>query len=43
MSCYAIRKNNWISIMSEFPELNRVIRLKVFDFYFNNIFRPLSR
>ena len=29
--------------MAEFPEISRVIKLKTFDFYFNNIFRPLTR
>lgn len=43
MHCYAIKKANWNEIMQEFPDIYRLIRLKIFDFYFNKMYRPLLR
>mmetsp|Transcript_34063 Transcript_34063/g.52344 ORF Transcript_34063/g.52344 Transcript_34063/m.52344 type:complete len:160 (+) Transcript_34063:492-971(+) len=43
MECYSIRKPNWRSIMEEYPAFQRMIRQKVFTFYFGQIYQPLMK
>lgn len=43
MTCYSIRRHNWKDIMEEFPELFRIVKLKCFNFYFNQIYRPMMK
>lgn len=43
MTCYALRKENWHRIMNEYPDLYRIVKQKNFNFYFNEIYRPLIK
>ena len=39
----SIRKENFISIMKEFPEFKHQIKSKVWTFYSQEIYRPLNK
>ena len=41
--CYSIRKQNWNTLMQEFPDYRPSIRSKFFNFYYQQIFKPLTR
>lgn len=43
VKCYAIRKEKWFKIMLDFPDMYRIVKQKCFNFYFNQIFRPLIK
>lgn len=43
LDCYAIRRQEWHDIMQEFPELFRVVKHKCFEFYFNQVQRPMMQ
>lgn len=43
MMCYSIRRSNWNDIMNEYGELFRIVKQKCFNFYFNQVYRPMIR